>query len=729
MKARTFFARTTCPEPNAPRLITACARSLTALLVLMLSAQVQAQFSYWTQDDTVMILAYTDSGGAVTVPETIDGLPVTRLGDNSFTGAIAVTNVTIPDSVTSIGRWAFASCSNLTAIVLGNGVTSIEDHAFYQCSSLISVAIPDGVSNIQTGTFQYCTSLTSVAIPSSVTSIGDSAFYYCVSLTGVTIPGTVTSIGPGAFYWCTSLSNATIPNSVSNIGRGAFYNCDRLTTVAIGNSITSIGDDAFASCTNLGSVAIPGRVTSIGSNAFFRCSNLTNITLPGSVTSIGDSAFAACTNLATMVIPDSVNNLGNSVFENCSHLARVTIGSGITSVGGEAFYGCTSLTNVDIPDSVTSIWDDAFDGCTNMTSVTIGNSVAWIGPYAFAGCTSLTSVTIPNSVTSIGNDAFDGCTNMTSVTIGNSVTSIGYNAFNNCTSLTSVFFMGNAPSNNTDRSVFANDAKATAYYLPGTTGWGIVAFDGIPTALWSASQTPSIAEQPQSVTTHGLATVSFSVLASGRIPLSYQWSLNGTNVQKATSSTLTITRVTQSDLGVYSVVVTNAYGTITSSNALLSMYPFIDVPFAGVVTNWGENATLSVQAWGTGPLSYQWLLNGAAIPTATNETLSLTSIQFTNAGLYSVVVSSPLGSVTNTPAQVVVNLAGVSLGLYPGVTVAGVVGYTYIIQSNPDLTNTNGWATVETLTLTQPEQLWVDVNVNAAPPTNAHRFYRVFPGP
>jgi hypothetical protein len=75
---------------------------------------------------------------------------------------------------------------------------------------------------------------------------------------------------------------------------------------------------------------------------------------------------------------------------------------------------------------------------------------------------------------------------------------------------------------------------------------------------------------------------------------------------------------------------------------------------ASLMVVWGKDATLSVQAWGTGPLSYQWFDNGIAIPNATNAVLDFPSIHFTNAGVYSVVVSSPLGSVTNTPAQVVV---------------------------------------------------------------------------
>ncbi len=239
---------------------------------------------------------------------------------------------------------------------------------------------------------------------------------------------------------------------------------------------------------------------------------------------------------------------------------------------------------------------------------------------------------------------------------------------------------------------------------------------------------PVITDQPINQTVMWAGTASFNVIATGVGSLNYQWSLNGTNILGATSSSLTISNVSQSDLGVYAVVVTNRFGTATSSNATLSMYPYLAVPFGGVVTNWGQDAILSVQAWGTGPLSYQWFDNGVAILNATNQTLSLSNIQFTNAGFYSVVVSSPLGSVTNAPEQVVVNTAGVSLGLYPGVTVSGTVGYAYDIQCNPDLTNTNGWTTVATLTLFQPVELWVDINNNAASPTNQHRFYRVLPG-
>jgi len=239
---------------------------------------------------------------------------------------------------------------------------------------------------------------------------------------------------------------------------------------------------------------------------------------------------------------------------------------------------------------------------------------------------------------------------------------------------------------------------------------------------------PSITGQPQPVAVDAGDNASFSVTATSAAPLGYQWSLNGTNISGATASSLTITNVRQSDLGSYSVVVTNTFGSVTSSNAMLLMYPFIATPFAGAITYWGKDATLSVAAWGTGPLSYQWLDNGVAILNATNTTLNLSSVQFTNAGLYSVVVASALGSVTNIPEQVVVEPAGVSLGFCPTLTISGVTGYSYIIQSSTNLANTNAWVTLTNLTLTQPVQLWVDTNVDASSPFNPMNFYRVLPG-
>jgi hypothetical protein len=258
----------------------------------------------------------------------------------------------------------------------------------------------------------------------------------------------------------------------------------------------------------------------------------------------------------------------------------------------------------------------------------------------------------------------------------------------------------------------------------GQFDWGVI---GPAIATNIASGPPTIISQPESVSGPAHKSVSFNVSAFGALPLIYQWSLNRTNIPSATTSTLTIPNVAQSDLGSYKVVVSNEFGVVTSSNAVLSMPPFLATPFPGAVTVWGKDATLAVQAWGTGPLAYQWFKDGDPVANGTNSMLNMTSMQFTNAGLYWVVVSSDLGSVTNAPAQVIVNPADVSLGLYPGVTIRGVAGYKYVIRRTTDLSNTNSWETMTHITLAEPIQLWIDTNSDASLPANAHHIYQVLP--
>jgi hypothetical protein len=96
-------------QPNEPR-------AARADILLAFPAVVQAQFNYTTNNSTITITGYTGPGGAVTIPDTIDGLPVT--------------SITSPDSVTSIGPDAFAWCGFLSSATLGNGLRSIGEGAF-----------------------------------------------------------------------------------------------------------------------------------------------------------------------------------------------------------------------------------------------------------------------------------------------------------------------------------------------------------------------------------------------------------------------------------------------------------------------------------------------------------------------------------------------------------------------------------------------------------------------
>src|SRR5678815_4869822 len=77
--------------------------------------------------------------------------------------------------------------------------------------------------------------------------------------------------------------------------------------------------------------------------------------------------------------------------------------------------------------------------------------------------------------------------------------------------------------------------------------------------------------QPQSRTVTAMYGVSFSALANGGVPLTYQWRKNGADVVGATNRSYPIANVQPADAGVYTVTVSNGLGSVSSSNAVLTI--------------------------------------------------------------------------------------------------------------------------------------------------------------
>lgn len=106
-----------------------------AWLLLATPVAVQAQFTYLNNNGTLAITGYAGTNNEVAIPSTIDGWPVTAIGNNAFDGHVDVTNITFPNSLTSIGEEAFAECV-LTSITVPSSVTSIGRGAFSYCPNL-----------------------------------------------------------------------------------------------------------------------------------------------------------------------------------------------------------------------------------------------------------------------------------------------------------------------------------------------------------------------------------------------------------------------------------------------------------------------------------------------------------------------------------------------------------------------------------------------------------------
>jgi hypothetical protein len=477
------------------------AKGVLAVLALLvvLSAGAQAQYITGTSIDTIVtgttvttgtsiiILKYTGVGGNVSIPGTLNGLPVSQIAASAFASNYGLTGVTIPGSVTSIGSNAFENCAGLSTIIIPDSVITIGDSAFSHCSGLSSAKLGAGLTSLGAAAFEKCAGLSSVTFGESLASIGSSAFAHCTGLTSITLPYNLVSIGDQAFSYCNGLNSITIPPATNNIGFRAFSYCNSLTSIRISSGVTNIGDYAFADCVGLTTITpLPLSLTSIGDHSFANCNGLKTLSFPTGMTSIGDYAFTSCNGLQSLTTGDGVSYVGNYAFSDCPALKTVKIGNRVSSIGDGAFAGCKMLSSLTLGNHVTSIGSSSFAHCEGLTSLVFPSTLTSIGDYAFSNCLGLTDLTIPYGVTSIGNGAFYYCYDMTFLTIPATVSSIGDNAFYEC-ALQWVWFQGNAPSFGTqvfwyvdhqylenpeiDPTQIPDPLFPDIYYLKGASGW------------------------------------------------------------------------------------------------------------------------------------------------------------------------------------------------------------------------------------------------------------------
>ena len=183
----------------------------------------------------------------------------------------------------------------------------------------------------------------------------------------------------------------------------------------------------------------------------------------------------------------------------------------------------------------------------------------------------------------------------------------------------------------------------------------------------SATLTVTSATTPPSITTHPVnqtvalgGTATFTVVAAGTAPLSYQWQKNSVDISGATSSSYTTPAVVAGDNGAqFRCVVNNSYGTATSNQATLTVgtttAPTITTHPADQTVQAGQTATFSVVASGTAPLSYQWQKNSVDISGATSASYTTPATAKADSGaLFRCVVTNSAGSATSNAARLIV---------------------------------------------------------------------------
>lgn len=221
---------------------------------------------------------------------------------------------------------------------------------------------------------------------------------------------------------------------------------------------------------------------------------------------------------------------------------------------------------------------------------------------------------------------------------------------------------------------------------------------------------PAITQQPTNQNVIGGSNIGLSVTVTGDIPLYYQWYLDGTvladngRISGSTSGTLTISNAQVADIGNYNVIITNWAGSVTSVTAVVTVLlpPLITTQPVGRSVPPGLPTIITASVSGTA-LNYQWQLNGADIPGATNASYFIAAVGTNDLGFYHLVATNALNVAVSADAQLTFgpvaawgrNTSGECLpppGLSNVIAVAGNVGASFAVRADGTIAAWGGGA-------------------------------------
>ncbi|SHK65075.1 leucine-rich repeat protein [Hespellia stercorisuis] len=413
----------------------------------------------------------------LSVPETIDGYPVTTIGNGAFTRVSELIKVVLPESIVEIRREAFRGCTKLWDVALPSkleklGCSAFESTAitkvtipaglqmdeyvggvaypgpFRWCSQLKNVEFAAGTTSIERCMFLNCSGLEEIVIPDTVSKIEWNTFGGCSNLKSVTLPASIKAIGNRAFSNCTSLQSVTLPSELEVLDVGAFSNCTSLSTINIPKNIEAgayVGGNyqypgPFSGCTSLKTVTFDKGTTRLPVHLFNNCDGLERIEIPAEVKTIPGGLCYGCDNLKEIIIPKSVTRIEYDAFRNCKSLVKVENLGSTTDLGAWAFGGCTNLETIQLPDTLETIGQGALSYTQKMTSITIPDGVTYIGKEAFKEDDALTAMPVMNGVSNIDSYAFYMCDNLSKIIWPPKLKWLGESVFGKCPKLTEITF-------------------------------------------------------------------------------------------------------------------------------------------------------------------------------------------------------------------------------------------------------------------------------------------------
>lgn len=344
------------------------------------NAATETTFLYQINEDgkSCTITGFTGKeSGDLVIPDSMDGYPVTAIGNSAFVYANFDGTLTLPDTIESIDVQAFAGCDRLNGqLILPANLKKIENAAFIGCSGFTGeIVFNDKLEKIGRAAIAGCIGLSgSLMLPDSVVEMEHSAIYNCQGLDGVLhIPKGITSWSAVYVMQCDNLTGFEVSSDHPDYATvdGILYSCDMTRLLQCSSKYT-------------GAVVIPEGVTTIGEQAFYRCNQITSISFPSTLKRIEAWACAATEGITEpIVLPDGLEYLGDYAFQLCSGIrGTLVVPAGVKLAAG-VFSTCQQINTVIIEEGVRELPEDTFYFCTEISRIFFPTTIENIGHNCF----------------------------------------------------------------------------------------------------------------------------------------------------------------------------------------------------------------------------------------------------------------------------------------------------------------------------------------------------------
>ena len=419
--------------------------------------------------------------GKLIVPSSLDGYPVTGIGDGAFAKCTALTEVELPSTIKHIGKRPFSESAIIT-LALPDSLRVLDGNPLSGCDTILSVTIsPDNSYFAIVDGILYdkdirlligCPARNETAsIASTVTSIGDEAFYGCFRLREISLPIALSEIGDQAFRGAVRLTSLELPVSMVEIGQAAFADCTSLIAMTYCGDAPNAADDIYE-----------GTPETLTSSAFENAKGFTSGTWKGRPIELMPSAtpksgsyldnngiswsyviengkavvqsVSATGDNLTVSIPKEINGLElggikSDALDGVSGVLTYRSESGLYKAKNGCLYSADGKTLLRVPDSLVLPYSVTTEVSSKIMTVTIVPGLKDSANPGNDGTSITTNIT--SSSSSRTKERIDGDISFDALLSG--VTTIADHAFYGC------------------NSNLTNDYTSTSENLSGETGF------------------------------------------------------------------------------------------------------------------------------------------------------------------------------------------------------------------------------------------------------------------